>query len=262
MMPSGFPELSSEQVAAGVGAVVVLVVGWVLARIARALLGRALRSRSPQTAMVAQIVVQYTVVGLSMLLALQQLGVDATVLVGAAGVLTVALGFASQTSASNIISGLFLLGERPFVVGDVVDVEGTVGEVIRIDLMSVKLRTFSNLLVRLPNEAILKSRITNLTHFPIRRFDMTFAVPHHVPFASVRDCLQGVADALPQCLDEPRPRIWFGAMTLDGIEVQFSVWTETSGYYLVSIDVPAAVQEALRAKGIPLAVRTWARQGD
>ena len=82
----------------------------------------------------------------------------------AAGLLTVALGFAAQTSASNLISGLFLLGERPFVVGDVIRLaSGITGEVVGIDLLSVKIRTFDNLLVRVPNETLLKSELTNLT---------------------------------------------------------------------------------------------------
>ena len=63
---------------------------------------------------------------------------------GAAGIAGVALGFASQTSAANVISGLFLLGERPFEEGDVIEVDGQEGMVLSVDLLSVKLRTFDN----------------------------------------------------------------------------------------------------------------------
>ena len=68
--------------------------------------------------------------------ALTQLGVDLTVLLGAAGVLTVAVGFAAQTSAANMISGLFLLGDRPFSVGDLIRFDSTFGTIISIDLPS------------------------------------------------------------------------------------------------------------------------------
>ena len=61
---------------------------------------------------------------------LHRVGMDISVLLGAAGILTIALGFASQTAASNIINGIFLLGERPFVVGDIITAGGKTGEVI------------------------------------------------------------------------------------------------------------------------------------
>ena len=83
----------------------------------------------------------YGILSLFVFSALNQMGFNLSVLLGAAGIFSVALGFASQTSASNLISGLFLLGERPFSVGDIIRVGATSGEVLSIDLLSVKLRT-------------------------------------------------------------------------------------------------------------------------
>src|SRR5690554_2408270 len=73
--------------------------------------------------------------------ALREAGFSLDVVLGAAGILTVAIGFASQTSASNIISGLFVVMEKPFEIGDTIEVDATIGEVVAIDLLSVKLRT-------------------------------------------------------------------------------------------------------------------------
>ena len=64
-----------------------------------------------------------------------------SVLLGAAGVLTVAAGFAAQTSAANVISGLFLLGEHPFSIGDVIRFDKVLGTVVAVDLLSVKVCT-------------------------------------------------------------------------------------------------------------------------
>ena len=94
---------------------------------------------------------RYGVLTLAVAGALSQLGFDLKVVLGAAGVLTVAVGFAAQTSASNLISGVFLMIERPFITGDVVRVGDIDGVVITIDLLSTKLRTFSNVMVRVPN---------------------------------------------------------------------------------------------------------------
>lgn len=101
--------------------------------------------------------VLYGVLILMFISALRELGFDLSVVLGAAGILSVAIGFASQTSASNLISGLFLMMERPFSIGDVIRVEQTTGEVISIDLLSVKIRTFDNLFVRIPNESMIKN---------------------------------------------------------------------------------------------------------
>jgi len=99
-------------------------------------------------------------------------------LLGAAGILTVAPGFASQTSASNLVSGLFMIAEHPFGVGDTIRLGSIAGEVPSIDLLSVNLRTPDNLYVRIPNETMIKSEITNLTRFPIRRLDLEIGVAY------------------------------------------------------------------------------------
>jgi small-conductance mechanosensitive channel len=71
----------------------------------------------------------YVIVVIFAVAALREAGFSLDVVLGAAGILTVAIGFASQTSASNMISGLFLLVEKPFEIGDVIEADATVGEV-------------------------------------------------------------------------------------------------------------------------------------
>ena len=186
----------------------------------------------------------YVILGLFTASALSELGVDLSILLGAAGILTVALGFASQTSASNIISGLFLLGEKPFGVGDVVRVGTTTGEVIAIDLLSVKLRTFDNLFVRIPNETMIKAEITNLQRFPIRRFDLQLGVAYKEDLDRVRDVLQAVADAHPMSLDEPAPMVLFMGFGESSINFQFSVWTLAENFLEIRTQIPLAVKDA------------------
>ena len=238
----------------GVAAAVMLL-GWVIAKVATGMLTRMLRRRvDAQGAMIARLLVYYGVMVVFGLAALQQLGVELSVLVGAAGVLTVAIGFAAQTSAANVISGLFLLGEQPFVIGDIIQVSGQTGEVVSIDLMSVKLRTFANLLVRVPNETLLKSEITNLTHFPIRRFDLQVRIRFGVDLTRARAVLKEVADAHPLSLDEPAPLILFVEFGESGAQVQFSVWAATPSYLDLANSIPDRVREAFEAEGIPFGV--------
>lgn len=180
--------------------------------------------------MILRRVVFYAIFGLSVATALNALGFKLGVLLGAAGVLSVAIGFASQTSASNLISGLFLVGERPFGIGDVIKVGATVGEVLSVDLLSVKLRTFDNLFVRIPNETLIKSEVVNMSKFPIRRVDIMLGVAYKEDIGRVRKLLMDIADANPMCLEEPKPLfivVGFGASSID---LQFSVWAKSENF--------------------------------
>jgi len=194
----------------------------------------------------------YVVFVLFIISAIHTLGFELGVLLGAAGILTVAIGFASQTSVSNVISGLFLLGEKPFAVGDVIKVANTTGEVLSIDLLSVKLRTFDNLFVRLPNETMIKSEITNLRRFPIRRLDLQVGVAYKENMRTVRKVLLAVADANPLCLEEPRPLIIFQGFQDSALGFQLSAWTRSDNFLELRSALPTEIKEAFDADGIEI----------
>ena len=167
------------------------------------------------------------------LMILQNLEFKLGVLLGAVGVTGIAIGFASQTSVSNIISGLFLISERPFEIGDLIRVGDTTGEVMSIDLMSVKLRTFDNQFIRLPNENLIKTQVNNLTHYPIRRFDIQVGVAYKEDVNRVKAVLFDIAKEHPHVLDEPEPLILlqnFGDSSLDFL---FAVWCIKEDYLLL-----------------------------
>ncbi|MDQ2076997.1 mechanosensitive ion channel family protein [Marinimicrobium sp. ABcell2] len=184
--------------------------------------------------------------------ALHQMGFSLGVLLGAAGVLSVAIGFASQTSASNLISGLFLVGEKPFQLGDFIKVGETIGEVLSIDLLSVKLRTFDNLYVRIPNESLIKTEVTNLTRFPIRRFDMQVGVAYRENIARVREVLMKVADENPLSLDEPAPLFFFTGFGDSSLNIQFSVWAKRENFRDLRNSLHEGVKNAFDEAGIEI----------
>ncbi len=245
--------LTEERVIGFLVAGLVLVVGLILARLLKRVVERLVAGRfTPQNAMIAGRAVYYLALALVAAVALHQTGLNLSILLGAAGVLTVAFGFAAQTSASNLISGLFLVGEAPFQVGDTIRVGSTTGTVTSIDLMSVKLRTFDNLLVRLPNETLLKAEITNLTRYPIRRADLKIGVAYREDVARVREVLEAVADRNPLCLDEPKPQFFFLGFGDSSIDLQFSVWSARENYLEVKTAVQQEIKAAFDAEGIEI----------
>jgi small-conductance mechanosensitive channel len=136
---------------------------------------------------------------------LHELGFNVGALLGVAGVFGVAIGFASQTSISNIISGFFLVLERPFSIGDIIKSGDTIGVVESIDLLSLNIRTRDNKLVRLPNEAVLKNSLTNLTYYPIKRMDFELSVPYAEDVESIKTIIYDVIKSNELCLQEPVP---------------------------------------------------------
>jgi small-conductance mechanosensitive channel len=245
--------ITAERLIAVVQAALILFFGWLVARTVSALVHRVTSRRStPQGAMLVRRLVFYPLMLLFVMGALNQLGFKLGVLLGAAGILTVAIGFASQTSASNLISGLFLIVERPFVIGDVIQIEGLTGEVLSIDLLSVKLRTFDNLYVRVPNESIIKSRVTNNTFFPIRRYDLKVGVAYKEDLDRVRRILLEVAEANPLVLIDPKPLFIFLGFGDSSLDMQFSVWATRENFLEMRNQMHLQVKAAFDRHGVEI----------
>ena len=236
-----------------VRAAMLVLAGLVLAQLlARGAYRLMLRHLSAHHSLLFKRLLYWLVLALFVTSALRHLGFSLAVLLGAAGVLSVAIGFASQTSASNLISGLFLVAEKPFQTGDLIQVGPTVGEVLSVDLLSVKLRTFDNLFVRIPNESLIKTEMINLTRFPIRRFDMLVGVAYRENIGKVRDVLKQVADANPLCLDEPEPLFFFTGFGESSLDIQFSVWTLSGNFRDLRTSIREEVKNAFDAAGIEI----------
>lgn len=234
-------------------AVIVILIGVAIARATvytvTVLLGRHLTAHN---LVLVRRIAFYIILALFIVSALRELGFNFGVLLGAAGIVSVAVGFASQTSASNLISGLFLLMEKPFAIGDVIKVGTTTGEVLSIDMLSVKLRTFDNLLVRIPNESLIKSEMTNLTRFPIRRLDVQVGIAYKEDLESVETLLMSVADRNPLCLEEPKPLIIFQGYGDSSLNLQFSVWAKREHFLELRNSIHREIKVAFDAAGVEI----------
>ncbi len=231
----------------------VLVIGLVLTRVVSSMLYRGLVGpMGTHTAMTARRMILYALSAIVAMAALRELGFSLGVLLGAAGIVTVAIGFAAQTSASNLVSGLFLVAEKPFEIGNAIKVGGTTGVVLSIDLLSVKLRTYDNLFVRVPNETLIKSEITNISRFPIRRLDVLLGIAYKENLGKIQEILIAVADSYELCLDQPRPIMIFQGFGESSLDLQFSVWAARENYLTVRNTLPERIKAAFDDAGIEI----------
>ncbi len=211
--------------------ILIIVLGYILVKIIGKILRIKLKDNQPGfqqlvIAKVSEFILHVVVV----IIALDHLGVNLKVLLGASAVFTVALGFASQTSASNFISGIFLVSEKPFRPGDVIQIGETTGIVISIDLLSTRLRTLDNLLIRVPNESLMKSQITNITFFDIRRVDINFQLSFSEDLQNIEQALVHLSEQNNLILDEPRPLFIVEGFMENLVKMQFSFWVQKDNY--------------------------------
>lgn len=235
-------------------AILVLLIGILLIRIITKILSKMLRQKqfNTKTSSFTEKITGYLLYTVLISLVLHELGVSPSVLIGTAGFLTVALGFASQTSVSNIISGLFLVGEKTFAVGDVIQVEDITGYVLSIDLLSVKVRTYENLLVRLPNEMLIKAKVVNETHFPIRRLDLILKLGIETDIERLREILTEVARLNILCLEEPKPLFLVMGMGEGLVEIKFGVWAKKENFFELKNAIQIEIKKAFDRYGITL----------
>ncbi|TVR00869.1 MAG: mechanosensitive ion channel family protein [Spirochaetaceae bacterium] len=209
---------------------------------------------SQQTLMIMKKTIIYSGVTIAWMIVLAQFGLNLTALLGAAGIAGIAIGFAAQTSVSNVISGVFLISEKSFSVGDVIRVGAFTGTVLTIDLLSVKIRTFDNQYIRVPNETLIKSEVTNITRFPIRRYNMEFVVKFGSDLALLKEILLDCARSNTNCLDEPEPLFVINTFGRYGIEVLFGIWFVKEDFLAVRNSMMTSVHTALQEAGIEFAI--------
>lgn len=211
-----------------------LTIGYLLAKRTTTLIEKALGKRfSRHQVMLVSRAIFYLIFIIFFVSSLQHLGFNLSVLLGAAGVFTVAISFASQTAASNLISGIFLLFERPFKMGDTIEVNNISGVVESIDLLSTKLRTSDNKLVRIPNETLIKSNIVNLNYFKTQRIDLIIGIAYDSDLDAVKALLHAIAESCEQVLKDPAANVIINNFANSAIELKFMVWVKTPNVSMV-----------------------------
>ena len=232
---------------------VVFVVGLVAAKALGALARKAaLRRSDHHTGMLIGKVVYYALFILVVVLVLDVFNVKLGAILAAAGIMSVALGFAAQASVANIVAGLFLLIDRPFEIDDAIELGTTVGTVTSIDLLSTKLRTFDNLYVRVPNETLVKSTVVNLTRHKTRRLKLSFPVAPGADIAAAKQALLDEARGYQHALEDPRPFVMVSGFSENGTTLDLFLWIKGEAYFQSLSDLNERGAAALAKQGISI----------
>ena len=205
---------------------------------------------SAQSGLMISRIVRWLLLVVVLATMLGKFGVNLGAALGAAGIVGIAVGFAAQTSLSNVISGFFLLAEKPFVIGELIEVDGVTGVVDNIGMISASIRTLDNRSVRIPNETLVKSKVINITRNPIRRYDLSVGVSEDI--GKVMRVLRETAEKNPLCLDEPEPLVLFVGFGASSIDFLLGVWMVKSDYLTVRNSIAHQVQLAFEREGIEI----------
>ncbi len=193
---------------------------------------------------------------LFLMLALSAIQVDVMSILGAAGVLGVAIGFASQTSLSNLICGIFIISEQRVKLGDYISVGGCEGTVESINLLAVELRQIDNALVRVPNQNLVQSPMINITGSTTRRCDLTLGLDYTTDLDKAKAVLLDLVEKEELFLNDPAPIVHFLEFADSTLNVRVGAWCKTENYATVRFEFARKILAAFKENNISMAFPT------
>ncbi len=172
----------------------------------------------------------YVFLVLMTLLVLDVSNVPLTVFTFVGGALAIGIGFGSQNIISNFISGLILLVERPIRIGDLIEVNNTVGKVISIGARCTHLRTGSSVDILVPNSSILEKTVVNWTlNDEIIRDTVAVGVAYGSPTHKVESILFAALEQTEYILEDPKPQVYFVGFGDSTLNFEIFLWVDLSG---------------------------------
>ena len=207
---------------------IVFALGYAITRLIQYLVVRAVRRTPGGTAVEHALsrVIAIAGITLSLLTAFSTMGVDINALIAALGLTSLAIGLALKDTIENAITGVLLLIQRPFKVGDVIQVASVTGTVADVAIRTTKIRSVDGLHVLIPNRHVYDAVITNWSYYPQRRVTMTVGVAYETDLARAYRALSDAVTTTPGVLAEPEPAVSFEGFDESSIRMVFRFWIE------------------------------------
>lgn len=200
-----------------------------------------------------QSVAKIVILTIGSVTALSEIGLDVSSILTSLGVVGLTLGFAAKDTLSNLISGIFILWDRPFVLGDLIEVDGKYGKVANITMRSTRVVTPDGKMLAIPNAVMANSAVASYTNFPHLRIDVDLTVGAGENFERLRDVFDAVIAGDARYLSDPKPAMVITDVGDYNVTAQFRVWIEDERQHVpMRFELRERLFEAFRAAGIDM----------
>lgn len=235
------------------GAVIILIGTLIVAKILSGIVNRMFTGKVEKNNIVfMQKLTRWVIYFIGFLVMSPLLHIDFSGLMVAGGIVAVAVGFASQNTLSNFVAGLLLMFERPISVSDNIKINGTQGYVEDIGLMSTTLRTYEGIYVRVPNETMFTSDITNYVAHVARRFEYLVSIRYTDDAVKAIEVIKGVIEKHPYALRSPSPDVYVDELGAHGVNLVVRIWAPSGYWWDARKDLLWKIFKALRAADIDI----------
>ncbi|MBR5646323.1 MAG: mechanosensitive ion channel family protein [Treponema sp.] len=236
-----------------IGILFILLIIWVVFRIIIKAIRKVPSSKLPaQRSAVIIKLLRYLFYVVIVFYILSVFGINLSAIWGAAGIAGVAIGFAAQTSVSNLISGLFVLTEGSIHVGDTIIVGDVTGIVDEVKLLSIRVHTYDNQMVRIPNSTVISSNLTNNSYHNKRRLTLKVGVDYSTDMKTALETLKKAPLLCPTVLPDPAPLVWFDGFDASSINMTVAVWFKPADFLQTKNDLYIAIKQVLDEKKISI----------
>jgi small conductance mechanosensitive channel len=234
------------------GALVVLIVGLIVARSIRKAIRRGMaRSKRVDESLIPFVsgIAYYLLLAALIIAVLQMFGIEATSMIAVLGAAGLAVGLALQGTLSNFAAGVMLLVFRPFKLGDFVEAGGMAGSVKEISIFSITLATPDNVKIIMPNSAVYGQTIKNYTANDTRRNDLVVGISYNDDIGKARDVILGILKAEKRVLEDPAPVVAVSELGDSSVNLVVRPWCKKEDYWDLRFDLTRKIKEELEAAG-------------
>ena len=237
-----------------VGAIIFLIVGRIIAGIARNVVKKVLGKRKVDETVTSFIgTLIYTVVIIAVLLAvLGNFGVQTASFVAILAAAGFAIGFALQGSLSNFASGVMIIVFRPYKAGDFVEAADVAGVVQEVHLFNTIIHTPDNIKVIVPNSKVAGDVIKNVTGNDTRRVDLVIGIGYGSPIGKAMEIAMDVMKQDERVLSEPEPQVAVAELADSSVNLVVRPWVNTADYWGARFDITRKIKEAFDANDIEI----------
>ncbi|MEZ4287274.1 MAG: mechanosensitive ion channel family protein [Polyangiales bacterium] len=234
------------------GALIALVVAWLIAGWVRRTVGRALDNRKfdPTLSKFFSNASWYLILIAAVLSVLGIFGIQTTSFAAMLAAAGFAVGMAFQGTLGNFAAGIMLLVFRPFKIGDFVSVAGVDGVVEHIDLFTCEFRSLDNKKLVIPNGEVFGKTITNNTGYATRRVDIDVGADYSADIDKTRAALETTFTNIPNMINDPAPAVFRKGRGESSVDWQLRIWCKTEDYWAVYEQTIRAAKQAMDKAGI------------